>query len=70
MNDQGDDVAALQAILIDQGYLEAGLNTGYFGLQTQKALIQFQVNQSIIPYETAPGAGRVGPATLSALNRI
>src|SRR3989344_6619570 len=35
---RGDDVVALQNILISKGHLAAGLNTGYFGNLTKAAV--------------------------------
>lgn len=70
LNAQGKDVFALQQILIDHGYLSGSLKTGYFGHQTQKALIQFQIDQGIILNSGSAGAGRVGPFTRMALNAL
>jgi len=55
---KGDDVVALQKILINQGYSIAAGATGYFGLQTQYALDAYQVDNSI-----APRGGYFGPIT-------
>lgn len=67
---QGMDVKRLQNILIEDGYLVDGLNTGYFGAKTKTALIQFQVEQGIIKSVFSAGAGRVGPGTRSVLNAM
>ena len=48
-NDRGDDVRALQQLLVDQGYLNAGGADGIFGGGTEKALIQFQKDQGLEP---------------------
>ena len=68
LGDRGDEVIKLLNFLISQGYLAEGLNTGYFGAQTQAALIQFQMVQGIVENAETPGAGRVGPTTLAAIN--
>lgn len=68
LNDQGEEVKKLQNFLIERGLLSDGLNTGYFGEQTQAALIKFQLAQGIVKSSLAGGAGRVGPQTLAAIN--
>ncbi len=45
----GDDVAALQQFLVDQGHYPEALVTGYFGQLTKAALIRFQKNNAIQP---------------------
>jgi surface protein len=45
----GPDVTALQQLLIAQGYAIPAGATGYFGAQTQTALIQFQIAKGIVP---------------------
>ena len=47
--DRGDDVRALQQLLVDQGYLKAGGVDGVYGGGTEKALIQFQKDQGLNP---------------------
>jgi peptidoglycan hydrolase-like protein with peptidoglycan-binding domain len=54
----GDDVTALQNILIAQGYLAAGLNIGIFGSRTTAALAAFQQAHGI-----SPALGYFGPIT-------
>ena len=70
LKDRGEDVARLQNILIKQGFLSAGLNTGYFGKQTEAALIKFQIKKGIVISKKASGAGRVGPKTRKILNTL
>ena len=70
LNDQSDEVAKLQNLLIRNGYLEAGLNTGYFGNKTSAAVLKFQMEKGIVQDPTEPGAGRVGPMTLAGLNLL
>lgn len=45
----GADVRSLQDMLIAQGYLASGSNTGYFGLLTQSALGKYQKAKDITP---------------------
>lgn len=59
------EVKALQAFLIKKGYLEADSDTGYFGPQTEKAVIAFQKAKNIISSSASAGAGQVGPRTRS-----
>ncbi len=70
LNDQNESVVALQNILIKQGHLAEGLNTGYYGLKTTDAVLAFQLKNGVISDPLAPGAGRVGPKTLEALNSL
>jgi peptidoglycan hydrolase-like protein with peptidoglycan-binding domain len=60
---RGSDVTQLQTFLIQQGYLESGYATGYFGTLTQSALIKFQQANNITPaigYFGAKTRGVVG----------
>ena len=63
---RSDEVKLLQDILIKKGHLKQGLNTGYFGTQTQAALKKYQCAQNI----TCGGTnhGRVDIATRLKLN--
>ena len=45
----GEDVRNLQIILIEQGYVISAGATGYFGKQTESALIAYQTKNNIIP---------------------
>lgn len=60
--DRGDEVRALQQLLVDQGYLNAGGADGIFGGGTEKALMQFQMNQGLEP------DGVAWPQTVKRLN--
>jgi peptidoglycan hydrolase-like protein with peptidoglycan-binding domain len=62
----GTDVAALQQILITNGFLvfNAKSNPGYFGGVTRAALMKFQKSIGLAP------VGSVGPATRRALNAL
>lgn len=68
LNDRGEEVVKLQNFLISKGHLAAELNTGYFGQKTEAAVLKFQMEQGIADGASAPGAGRVGPQTLAAIN--
>lgn len=68
--DKGDTVQKLQALLIKQGFLAKGLDSGTFGEKTEKALILFQVKKGIVKNEHQTGAGIAGPKTRAALAKI
>lgn len=59
----GEDVRALQVLLIGKGYLSADSATGYFGPLTQAAVMNYQREKSI-----SPVSGYVGPLTRAALS--
>lgn len=58
-----DQVKTLQKFLSSKGYLSGQQITGYFGDDTQKALVTFQKSHRIIASEQEDGAGKVGPKT-------
>ncbi len=59
----GPDVSSLQTFLAtDATVYPQGLITGYFGTLTQAAVAKWQTKNGI------PSVGRVGPATLAAIN--
>ncbi len=64
----GNDVTALQNNLINQGYLAAGYNTGYFGALTEAAVKYFQCDKKIVcAGGVTDGYGVYGPKTQAAL---
>lgn len=67
---QGEMVALLQKTLSDLGFFSGGLTTDYFGDQTLKAVIAFQIEYGIISSEDDFGAGHVGPKTRAMLNDL
>lgn len=68
LDDSGADVTALQNLLIAQGYLAAGYNTGYFGSLTLAALEKFQCAKGIIcAGASVDGYGIYGPKSQAAL---
>ena len=60
----GADIAELQQLLIQQGFLGTGDDTGYFGPLTTKAVAAFQAAHNIDPL------GGVGPLTRALLNSL
>src|SRR5690606_2080873 len=57
----GDDVTALQTMLIASGDLEILVPTGYFGELTKAALIKWQARNGV------PATGYFGPLTRAAV---
>ncbi len=70
LDEKGAEVVKLQNILIKNGYLKEGMNTGYFGDKTKEAVLKFQMEKGIVTAETDNGAGRIGSRTLAALNNL
>ncbi len=70
---KGDDILALQKILIYEGLLNADLATGYFGENTKKGLIGFQQKYArdiLAPLGLAIPTGYVGTRTIVKLNEL
>ncbi len=63
---RGSDVIELQNILIAQGDLATGNNTGYFGRLTEAAVQKFQCRSDVVCHGSLlrTGYGAVGPRTL------
>lgn len=59
---KGNDVVALQNVLISKGYLAAGYNTGYFGALTKAAVTKWQAAAGL------PATGFFGPMSRAKLN--
>jgi len=59
----GDDVAALQQRLLDMGF-DCGRVDGLFGVETDEALRDFQLNVGLV------ADGTCGPATFKALSQL
>jgi len=68
--DKGEAVQKIQRILIKQGFLTKGLDSGTFGSKTEKALMQFQLKKGIIQSVQQAGAGKAGPKTRTFLNTL
>ncbi len=68
--DRNDQVIELQMLLMAQGLLSDGTNTGYYGEVTAQAVTNFQLSQGIIANTSDPEAGRVGQRTLDILNLL
>lgn len=66
------EVVVMQRILIKNGFLEAGNDTGFFGPLSQTALQNFQASQNIVSSGTpsTTGFGVTGPKTRAALNSV
>lgn len=66
------DVKTLQRILIAKGFLKKGSDSGFFGLQTQRAVQKFQCAQKIICSGSprTSGYGVVGAKTRAKLGGI
>ena len=62
---KGDDVAALQKVLIGAGILSSDSATGYFGAATQAAVQRLQAANGIVSSgdSATTGWGAIGPAT-------
>ena len=69
---RGTDVTQLQTFLIEQGHLEAGNNTGFFGRMTEAAIKKFQCSEMQICSGTAAsnGYGSVGPRTRAKIAEV
>lgn len=70
---RSNDVKYLQLVLISQGLLEDGSDTGWFGPLTKTAVINFQEKYAVkvlTPSGLVQGTGFVGSATRAKLNEI
>ncbi len=67
--DRGHVVRQLQSLLVDLGYLPDTDVTGTFGDRTEAALLQYQMDRSVITSAESKGAGVFGPATKLAVTR-
>jgi peptidoglycan hydrolase-like protein with peptidoglycan-binding domain len=71
VGDEGDDVIALQELLLAEGVYPEGLITGYFGSLTKQAVIRFQEkykDEILTPAGLSGGTGFVGPSTRAKIN--
>lgn len=66
---QHEKVVDLQSSLKKLGHFEGDV-TDFYGPVTQSAVIAFQLDQGLIGSEDESGAGRVGPRTREALNKL
>mgnify|MGYP001588834260 FL=1 len=70
---RGDDVKAMQRILISAGFLTSLSDTGTFGPATHKAVIKFQeayASELLTPVGLTKGSGIAGPGTRKKLNAM
>ena len=63
----GEQVRLLQRLLVARGYLGADRATGYFGDETRKAVVAYQLAAGVINNAAESGAGNLGPGTRRAL---
>lgn len=69
LGERSREVAKLQRVLVVKEYLEVQ-PTGFFGPQTELALIQLQLDHGIIKNKQAKGAGNFGPNTKELVNSL
>lgn len=69
LGERGDHVKVVQKFLAARGYLAQQAVTGWFGAQTLRAVLSYQLARNIIPSVHDPAAGFVGPATLATMQR-
>ncbi len=69
---RGSDVTDLQNFLISLGYLQSGLNTGYYGPATREAVQKYQCNymQICSGSEETTGYGMVGQRTRASIASV
>ncbi|MEK9132351.1 MAG: peptidoglycan-binding protein [Patescibacteria group bacterium] len=71
LGDDGDNVRELKRFLTKLGYLgDTHESPIYFGEDTKKALIRFQVEEKVIPNESDTGVGNFGPRSRATLESI
>ena len=69
----GEEVKALQSLLIAENVYPEKLVTGFFGDLTKTAVIRFQEkykNEILVPLGLVSGTGYAGPATLKKINSL
>ena len=73
VSSRGDDVRALQELLIEEDAYPEALVTGFFGPLTRHASIRFQekyASEILRPIGLTAGTGYVGPMTRGKLNEL
>ena len=65
--DSGSQVRVLQSLLAQRGYLDRSRVTGFFGAETESAVIAYQMHAGLIKNQRESGAGYVGPGTRKQL---
>ncbi len=69
----GDDVKAMQELLLKEGVYPEGLITGFFGNLTKQAVVRFQEKYAadiLSPVGLAKGSGFIGPSTRKKINEL
>lgn len=67
--DSGTQVRILQRLLAQRGYMKSDRVTGFFGAETEKAVIAYQLEMGIIGSAKDRAAGYVGPGTKNRLSQ-
>lgn len=69
LGDQGGEVEELQRLLKQLGYFPSEIS-GFYGEETKRAVLQFQVEQKILQENESFGAGHFGPRTRSKFESV
>jgi len=68
---RGTEVTNLQRFLVSLGLLSSSSVTGYYGIQTDGAVSNFQVSYGVLPAGiTSPGQGTTGPLTRAKMSEV
>lgn len=67
--DSGKAVVNLQKSLMSLGYY-SGAITGIYDATTEKAVLEFQLDNEVIPTGSSPGAGKFGPKTRQMFSQV
>lgn len=71
--DRSEEVSALQAALIKEGFLDIAKPTGYYGMLTFNAVAAFQekyASETLAPFGLAKGTGKAATYTRIKLNQF
>ncbi|MCF7844909.1 MAG: peptidoglycan-binding protein [Kiritimatiellales bacterium] len=63
------EVLALQKVLADKGFFPTDRISGYFGVITREAVMQYQLSHGIVSSPEDEAAGYVGPMTLEQIKK-
>lgn len=70
LGDRGPEVHSLQSLLKTLGFFKGLFLTDFFGEQTRRGVIAFQLANALISDETSEGAGTLTSATRTVLNGL